>query len=698
MGIFSSIRKFFAREKNLGYLDDDEIGAVGQFSNFWGNSKCLATYGKSLYVYACISKIAEKIGSVDFKLYKIINSDGEVNEIKSHEILDLLYRVNPFYTKAEFLETDVINRKLTGDSFILKVRNKQGKVVELWNIRPDLVTIITDPVNYIKEYRIMKMDGKQDFVPVEDIIHIKYPSPLDSYLGLSPLSGVKARVEIEEHASNYQRSSFVNNADPSAIIEMADSLTSQQARELEEKWNAKHRGTGRNSRLGILWGGAKYHRLNLTPSEMSYIESMKATRDDILMAFKVPKPIVAITDEVNYANAKTAQEVFLSETIVPELRRFIDKINEQLVIPDYGEEYFIDFVDPVPVNRETRLNELDKGVDRWITINEARYEVGLEPIEGGDVLLRPMSMASVAELNKTYSEENDYKNLHGKKILKYKLQLKNEIKSAMDDFKHEVKKKKLNREKDISKRSLFGDKEKREQYRLYRAKDIDKKSERLRALAVRIANEQKERFLKKLRQSRPKTKSEIRKLFGLKGENQIFKTAVFPLFISIFKESGEDAMALLTIDKPFDIKKTKVGAEIFALLQKRAVFFAHSVNSTTLLGLSETLAEGIAAGEGIKKLEERVLERYAEFSNYRAERIARTETTAVVNEAHLEAYRQSEVAEGKEWLATLDDRVRDEHLAMNGEIVPLDKAFSNGLMFPNEPNCRCTIAPIIRMI
>ena len=49
---------------------------------------------------------------------------------------------------------------------------------------------------------------------------------------------------------------------------------------------------------------------------MDFIESLKATRDDILIAFKVPKPIVAVTDDVNRANAETAQEIFLSETIV----------------------------------------------------------------------------------------------------------------------------------------------------------------------------------------------------------------------------------------------------------------------------------------------------------------------------------------------------------------------------------------------
>jgi len=43
---------------------------------------------------------------------------------------------------------------------------------------------------------------------------------------------------------------------------------------------------------------------------MDFIESMKFTRDDILTAFKVPKPLVAVVDDVNRANAETAMFIF----------------------------------------------------------------------------------------------------------------------------------------------------------------------------------------------------------------------------------------------------------------------------------------------------------------------------------------------------------------------------------------------------
>lgn len=47
------------------------------------------------------------------------------------------------------------------------------------------------------------------------------------------------------------------------------------------------------------------------------------------------------------------------------------------------------------------------------------------------------------------------------------------------------------------------------------------------------------------------------------------------------------------------------------------------------------------------------------------------------------------------WISQRDDRVRDEHAQLDGEIVLLDNQFSNGLDYPQEPNCRCAIVPVL---
>src|SRR3990172_2041653 len=95
-------------------------------SNATSRAEMLGKYGKSLYVFACVSKIAEKVASVPLKMYRVLNSKGDTKEIMAHPLLDLLYKPNPFQTKSEFWELTMINLKCTGDAFWYKVRNTRG--------------------------------------------------------------------------------------------------------------------------------------------------------------------------------------------------------------------------------------------------------------------------------------------------------------------------------------------------------------------------------------------------------------------------------------------------------------------------------------------------------------------------------------------------------------------------------------------
>ncbi|GIW70333.1 MAG: hypothetical protein KatS3mg101_1080 [Patescibacteria group bacterium] len=75
-------------------------------------------------------------------------------------------------------------------------------------------------------------------------------------------------------------------------------------------------------------------------------------RDKILAGFRVPKTILGTSEsETNRATAETANYVFAARTIKPKVQMIISYLNEFLV-PRYGDNLFIDFVDPVPENRE----------------------------------------------------------------------------------------------------------------------------------------------------------------------------------------------------------------------------------------------------------------------------------------------------------------------------------------------------------
>ena len=121
-------------------------------------------------------------------------------------------------------------------------------------------------------------------------------------------------------------------------------------------------------------------------------------------------------------------------------------------------------------------------------------------------------------------------------------------------------------------------------------------------------------------------------------------------------------------------------------------------------GIRRALTQSVVKGEGIQKTA-RGIAKQLEMSANRATRIVRTETTGIMGSARQDAMVQAgkKVKLKKQWEATLDDRTRDRHSEMNGEVVDIDKPFSNGLMYPGDQsgdaeqivNCRCTMITII---
>lgn len=98
--------------------------------------------------------------------------------------------------------------------------------------------------------------------------------------------------------------------------------------------------------------------------------------------------------------------------------------------------------------------------------------------------------------------------------------------------------------------------------------------------------------------------------------------------------------------------------------------------------------------EKVRNVEAKVEAYSKRLLEYRAENISRTETLTAVNEGQRQAWLQGkERLRGylREWIATEDERVCEDCLAMSGEKAPLDGVYSNGTSGPPlHPQCRCT--------
>jgi hypothetical protein len=147
---------------------------------------------------------------------------------------------------------------------------------------------------------------------------------------------------------------------------------------------------------------------------------------------------------------------------------------------------------------------------------------------------------------------------------------------------------------------------------------------------------------------------------------------------------------------------------VLDFLAERSYAFWENVSETTVERLREVLMLGVIGEWSDSTLEEEIVKIFDDVlvgDTPRARKIARTETTMAVNGAFQLGYEQTGLVRGKLWLTSEDARVRPTHAGCQAQgEVPLDKPFSNGLMYPGDPkgavkeivNCRCVLAPIVK--
>ena len=178
-----------------------------------------------------------------------------------------------------------------------------------------------------------------------------------------------------------------------------------------------------------------------------------------------------------------------------------------------------------------------------------------------------------------------------------------------------------------------------------------------------------------------------------------------PEIASLLKDFGNVQLAELGVSAAFNVVDARVVGFLAELSAQRIV----GINDTTRRALSQALADGVLAGEGIGPLADRVSAVF-EQSRTRALMIARTEVNSAANFARLEAMEQSGVVKQKKWLATLDARTRRDHLRLNGQKRDLRKPFQipGTNKFAQRPgafniaaedvNCRCVIIPSVKEV
>jgi HK97 family phage portal protein len=350
-------------------------------------------YRRNVVIFACIRELATSAAEPALE----VGRPGKRDQFEPIEgfnpLKNLLARPNPEQGQYAFLEELNTHFHVAGNAFIHKVRSGVGRPVQLWNLRPDRMTIVPGPDGNVSRYEYKIGDAKPKPVPAEDIIHLKEPDPLDDYWGLSRIAVLARQGDIDNAMSDFVRTFFLNGGQPIGALMVKGKVRRTERQRITQEWRDEYSGVQGWHAIAVISGDAEYKEIGARPDRILGLEALTdLTESRICAAFNIPPEVVGVRiglKRKTFSNYKEARESLWKDNLAPHYRRVGDALTHGLA-PEFGGELLIRFnLGTVEALQEDTNERFERGLKGWndglLTLNQALVLAGYDEVEGGNV-------------------------------------------------------------------------------------------------------------------------------------------------------------------------------------------------------------------------------------------------------------------------------------------------------------------------
>lgn len=347
-------------------------------------------YKRNVIVYRAVNLIARGVASVPWRLY------ADHHELVTHPLLDLLHAPNDLQAGAAFMENVASYLLLSGNSYIEAMRLVDGRIGELYALRPDRVRVVPGrsgtPQGY--EYTV---NGQTVILKSTEgstnVMHLKLFHPLNDWYGMSPLEAAACAIDQHNTVASHNLALLQNGGRPSGALIVGASTPHERALSEDERHELKntlrtfYEGEHNAGRVMVLEGDFQWKEMGLSPRDLDFIEGKKLSAREIAQAYGVPPMLVGVPGDATFSNYREARYHLWEDTILPLLDHIIDEFNAWLC-PAFGPGLRLGYnLDAIPALAPRREEIWSKYAGAtFLTLNEKRKAMGYPPLEGGDVL------------------------------------------------------------------------------------------------------------------------------------------------------------------------------------------------------------------------------------------------------------------------------------------------------------------------
>ncbi len=356
-------------------------------------------------VYACTRVLSEDIAKLDVGLFRRTPDGGQIR-ILNHPVARVLRNPSDWINRYKFKQILQTTAVLYGNGFAVIQRDANGRPEELLPVTqvPTPQVVENELIWHItlgREWDAAQFEGVTAGT-VHDRDMLRIPGwGTDTLLGLGipnvAREPIGTLMATEEHAAKF----FANGTTFGGVLGHPNRLDDTARSNLRHSMEQVHRGVSNSFRLLLLEEGLSFTPVGIDSEKAQLTESRRFGVEEVARAFRMPPNKIMDYSRATFNNIEEINIGYADDTLMPWVENWEASMDQKLLTQrerDLGMFIQFDLESLKRANLASRTQAARDLVQSGIiTINESRQRLGANPVEGGDIFLRPVNMVAVPE-------------------------------------------------------------------------------------------------------------------------------------------------------------------------------------------------------------------------------------------------------------------------------------------------------------
>lgn len=329
-------------------------------------------------VYAAVELISNSLAELPIlvRVNGVVDGEHAYNHLFCHNLMSK-------FTLIKQLVWDILI--YAGNAFLYIKRDSRGVAKQLIYCKPGTVQIMYN--EQTQDLYYICPNVKTGRIEPKDMIHL-YKNSQNGINGRSIISYAKNIFDLSKYADKTASNYYKSGCNIDGILKVSGNPSQEEIEKIRMTWRTRH-GVDGNSSLCILKGNMDYETVGSSAQDAQLLEVRNFNVTEIARFFNISPVLLGDLTKSSYSTIEAAQLEFVQHTLYPYIVMFETEFNRKLshntnVRIDFDESFLI------RTDKAAQANYLNTLVGGGIlSINEARAQLGLNPIDGGDKVMIP---------------------------------------------------------------------------------------------------------------------------------------------------------------------------------------------------------------------------------------------------------------------------------------------------------------------